>query len=142
MAQSAASKAKKARAALKYFDGQPFSALSGHVDRYKGIRIDADKIDPSTSADDFRAQLVNTIKTYREQQFRGVWLKLKKEHAHLAGVAVQDAGFNFHHAKEDYLMMTQWLDTTMPNKMPGFASYYVGVGGLVLNKERDKLLCI
>ena len=39
-------------------------------------------------------------------------------------------------------MMTQWLDDSMPNKMPGFASHYVGVGGLVLNKERDKLLCI
>ena len=26
--------------------------------------------------------------------------------------------------------------------MPGFASHYVGVGGLVLSKDRTKLLCI
>jgi len=78
---------------------------------------------------------------YRSQGFRGVWLKLKKDRAHLAGVAVQDSGFSFHHAKDDYLMMTSWLDEG-PNKMPGFASHYVGVGGLVLNKERDKMLCI
>lgn len=38
-------------------------------------------------------------------------------------------------------MLTKWLPST-PNTMPGFASHYVGVGGLVLNKDRTKLLCI
>ena len=62
-----------------------------------------------------------------------MWLKLEKKNMHLAGVAVQDAGFTMHHAKDDYLMMTQWLPRDQPNKMPGFASHYVGVGGLVLS---------
>lgn len=26
--------------------------------------------------------------------------------------------------------------------MPGYATHYVGVGGLVLNKDRSKVLCI
>ena len=90
---------------------------------------------------EFRELITNTIIVYRAQGFRGVWLKLKKDKAHLAGVAVQEAGFNFHHAKDDYLMLTQWLPETK-NPMPGFASHFVGVGGLVLNKDRTKLLCI
>lgn len=46
-----------------------------------------------------------------------------------------------HHAKDDYLMLTKWLPKTL-NKLPHFASHYVGVGGLVLDKERKKVLCI
>ena len=60
---------------------------------------------------------------------------------HLAGIAAQEQGFKFHHAKEDYLMLTKWLPQT-PSKLPGFASHYVGVGGLVLDKERKHVLCI
>ena len=37
--------------------------------------------------------------------------------------------------------MTQWLPDS-PNTMPGFASHYVGAGGLVLNADGTKLLCI
>lgn len=60
----------------------------------------------------------------------------------MAGVAVQEAGFKFHHAKEDYVMMTKWLPEGEESKLPGFASHYVGVGGLVLNQDRSKILCI
>jgi len=99
-------KKKATRAALQFFDGAPLQALSGHVDRYKGIRIADDKIESSASVDEFRGLLTRSIQVYKENGFRGVWLKLKKDKAHLAGVAVQDAGFSFHHAKEDYIMMT------------------------------------
>ena len=61
-----------------------------------------------------------------------MWLKLTTDKAHLAGVAVQDAGFKFHHAKDDYIMLTNWLSKEQ-RKIPSFASHYCGVGGLVLN---------
>ena len=38
-------------------------------------------------------------------------------------------------------MLTKWLPQTL-NTMPGFASHYVGVGGIVLNSDKTKLLCI
>ena len=81
------------------------------------------------------------MNVYRDQGFTGVWLKLRVDQAHLAGVAVQDAGFEFHHTKPDYIMLSQWLPSS-PTKLPGFASHYVGVGGLVLNKDKTKMLCI
>ena len=71
-----------------------------------------------------------------------MWLKLDKEKAHLAGVAATQGGFDFHHAKKDYVMLNKWLATGESNKLPGFASHFVGVGGLVLDSTRTKLLCI
>ena len=79
---------------------------------------------------------------YKREGLRGVWLKLPKDRTHLAGVAIQDAGFEFHHAKGDYLMVTKWLPEDQPNKMPGFATHYCGVGGLVISKDKSKILCI
>ena len=38
-------------------------------------------------------------------------------------------------------MLTKWVPQT-PSKLPGFASHYVGVGGLVLDKDRKHVLCI
>lgn len=39
----------------------------------------------------------------------------------------------FHHAKSDYVMMTRWLPENEENKLPHYATHYVGVGGFVLN---------
>lgn len=37
-------------------------------------------------------------------------------------------GFVFHHAKSDYVLMTNWLSNEA-NKLPHYASHYIGVGG-------------
>lgn len=39
-------------------------------------------------------------------------------------------------------MMTKWLDKSCESRLPGFASHYIGVGGLVLNSDMTKMLCI
>lgn len=70
-----------------------------------------------------------------------MWLKLDRENSHLARDACA-AGFDFHHAKKDYVMLNKWINPDLENKLPGFASHYVGVGGMVVNKAKDKILCI
>lgn len=64
------------------------------------------------------------------------------------GEAVSSYGFEFHHAKPEggmsgmgYVMLTKWIPET-PNKMPRYASHYIGVGGLVLSKDGLKMLAI
>ena len=99
-------------------------------------------IDPKIEVDKFREKLLQTVDVYKKEGLRGVWLKLPKDRAHLVGVAVQDAKFEFHHAKDDYIMVTRWLPEGTLNKMPSFATHYVGVGGLVLSKDKSKMLCI
>jgi ADP-ribose pyrophosphatase YjhB (NUDIX family) len=39
-------------------------------------------------------------------------------------------------------MLTKWIDPREESKLPGFASHYCGVGGLVLNEDRSRILCI
>ena len=69
-------------------------------------------------------------------------MKLVTDKAHLLGVAVQEAGFQFHHAKDGYVMLTNWLPEGVESKMPSFASHYCGVGGLVFNHDQSKMLAI
>ena len=38
-------------------------------------------------------------------------------------------GFRFHHALDDKAVLTRWLDETMPNKIPPFATHQVGCAG-------------
>ena len=38
-------------------------------------------------------------------------------------------------------MLTKWLRDS-ENNLPGFCTHFVGVGGLVLNKEKTKVLMI
>ena len=73
---------------------------------------------------------------------RGVWLKLTSELSHLIDIAIKKGKFRFHHAKDDYVMLTRWMKDSEPSKLPLYASHYVGVGGLVLNKMKDKILSI
>ena len=78
---------------------------------------------------------------YKKEKFRAVWLKLSVDKAHLAGIAVQ-AGFTIHHAKDGYIMLAIWLPTDEENKIPSFSTHYIGVGGLVLNKDHTKILAV
>ena len=39
-------------------------------------------------------------------------------------------------------MLTNWLPKEEPSKIPNFATHYCGVGGLVLNRDRTKILAI
>ena len=119
--------------ASKFFDGKSMNLLSGSIDRYKGITIcdtlEASKLGPS-------------LAQYKKDGLRSVWLKIPKSEMHLAGVATQEHNFDIHHAKPDYLMLTKWLDPTSESRLPDYCTHYIGVGGMVMNQARTKLLCI
>ena len=65
MAKNPVQQARATRSALKFFDGAPHKALSGHIDRYRGIRIDDESIAPGTSVEEFRSLLTHTLGVYR-----------------------------------------------------------------------------
>jgi hypothetical protein len=114
--------------------------LTGKVDKYKGLTISEDSV--VTDSEKFRQQMIDSVKKWESEGIRGVWLKLSENNAHLIDIALKEVAFKFHHAKEGYVMMTKWMDKQMINKMPSFATHYIGVGGLVLNKDRTKILAI
>ncbi|KAL4429161.1 hypothetical protein ABPG77_010140 [Micractinium sp. CCAP 211/92] len=111
--------------------------LQGHEDAYSGLILDPDSL--PESPEEFSAVLAASLDAWRQHGYRGIWLKVPRHRAHLVGHAV-DAGFEFHHAERDYVMLTQWLPTDCENKLPPNASHQVGVGAFVLNDRREVLV--
>jgi 8-oxo-dGTP pyrophosphatase MutT (NUDIX family) len=85
----------------------------------------------------FRQQLHHSLQTWKTEGYLVVWLEISIVRAALIPVAVE-AGFTFHHSAEDYLMLTHRL---VPDAfVPGYATHYIGAGGVVLNDNRELLV--
>lgn len=114
--------------------------LTHSNDRYNGVLIDAGSLprDPR----EFEARLASSVEAWTKDARRGVWLTLPSTHLELAPVAVKH-GFEIHSAAKDSgLQLTKWLPHDTPNTLPAPASSYLGVGCLVLNRARDKMLVV
>lgn len=48
-------------------------------------------------------------------------------------------GFDFHHAKPGFVMMYKWLPTGISANIPEYAHTMIGVGGIVVNENRQIL---
>lgn len=103
---------------------------------FRGIVINTETL-PET-AEAFSRRLAASLATWKEEGYRVVWLEVPLARARLIPVAVE-AGFVFHHSSEAYLMLTCRLEEEA--FVPGYASHYIGVGGVVLN-ERQELLVV
>ncbi|KAF3785128.1 Nudix hydrolase 8 [Nymphaea thermarum] len=53
--------------------------------------------------------------------------------------AYKDEGFKYHHAEPGYVMLTYWIPDD-PCVLPANASHQVGVGGFVMNENREILV--
>ena len=102
-----------------------------------------------TDPDAFRDNLSASLVAWRDEGYKVVWLEVPIGLAALVPVAVA-AGFSFHHSGErpnlyspgmeddQYLMMTLQLE---PGAfIPPFATHYIGIGGVVLNDDRELLV--
>lgn len=70
---------------------------------------------------------------------RGLWLTIPAAcHAYIS--AARSAGFDFHHATPEGIVLTRWLPKT-PSPLPRFAFTLIGVGGVVLD-ERGHVLMV
>ena len=125
----------------KQFNGKESGVLSGTLDRYKGITITND-ISEFVCKDKWNQTLAKSIETYKKEGFRAIWLQIPHQNLHLAAEATANHNFKMHHAKCDYLMLNKWIDPSSESRLPDFATHYVGVGGVVLNREKTKMLCI
>ncbi|GAB4824032.1 hypothetical protein N2152v2_011078 [Parachlorella kessleri] len=110
--------------------------LTGQEDAYDGLILDPATL-PATPAE-FAEMLPTALQSWRDNGYRGIWLQMPQSKAHFVGHAV-DAGFEFHHAEKDYVMLTQWLPGG-ENKLPPNASHQVGVGAFVMNERREVLV--
>ena len=103
-------------------------------DRYDGVIV-IEKSLPD-SKEDFERSLKHSLRVWKADGRRGIWLKIPSPKIDFAQVALI-LGFVMHHAEKDYLMLTHWLSED-ENKLPSNASHQVGVGCVVVNPEGAK----
>ena len=88
--------------------------------------------------EEFRQRLEHSLRAWKAQGSKVVWLELPIALAGLVPAAVE-MGFTFHHTGDGYLMLTRRIvDGAF---IPPYASHYIGAGGVVVNGN-DELLVV
>lgn len=115
---------------------EDLNVLIGTVDRYNGITIDTEA--EPVVGDEFANRLQTSLAHWQQNSMRTIWFKVKTSHANIVPTLVEN-GFDFHHAKEGFVMMYKWLPTNLSPNIPQFAHTMIGVGGLVVNDQNQIL---
>jgi len=85
----------------------------------------------------FRTLLTRSIDQWTDDGYKVAWVELPIGKSALIPIAVE-AGFEFHHSGETYLMMT--LQLVEGAFVPPYATHYIGVGAVVLSDARELLV--
>jgi len=108
-------------------------------DRYGGVEVTV--ADGSPQIGRFDCELKESLRRWQSGGKRGVWLKLPLRAAAYVGPGVAN-GFSFHHAKDDYVLLTRWLPADSPNTLPKYSFTQIGVGGVVVNGKDEVLMVV
>jgi ADP-ribose pyrophosphatase YjhB (NUDIX family) len=109
--------------------------LPSTLNAYGGVVVTP--ADLPTDINTFQTVLEASLVEWTRLGHKLVWLELPISQARFIHVATE-RGFVFHHATESYLMLTYKLVADTPSL--GYASHYVGVGGVVLDSENRLLV--
>ncbi|KAG2394358.1 Nudix hydrolase [Vigna angularis] len=114
-------------------ESKGIETLRAVEDQHGGVIV---SMEESMDSSVFAFLLEDSISKWKEQGKRGVWIKLAREHSNLVDSAVK-AGFRFHHAEPDYLMLVNWIANT-PDTLPANSSHRVAIGAFVMNAKREE----
>jgi 8-oxo-dGTP pyrophosphatase MutT (NUDIX family) len=111
------------------------NTLEHTVNQFRGVVIDpvmlpADLVECA-------ACLADSLQAWQAAGLKVVWLDLPIAAARYIPIATE-AGFHFHHSAEDRLTLTYRLEPEA--LIPGFATHFIGAGGVVLNDRRELLV--
>ncbi|CAH0701239.1 unnamed protein product [Spodoptera exigua] len=110
--------------------------FEGVTDRYNGITVDSQE--EPCEIDQLSNQLNESIRTWSEAKKRCIWFKVNIKDAAWVPVLANE-GFNFHHARDNFVMMYKWLPDT-PSNLPPACHTNLGVGGMVFNDKNEILV--
>ncbi|MCF7945971.1 MAG: NUDIX domain-containing protein, partial [Spirochaetia bacterium] len=109
--------------------------LPYEINRYGGALLDSSQI--SGTAESFSQLLERSLQKIQSEGLQLAWLFLPIQQAYLVPTAVSQ-GFIYHHADETGIELVLKLQQTAP--IPGFATHYIGAGGVVLNEKQELLV--
>ncbi len=110
-------------------------SIAYSANQFGGVVTDTDKLpdDPKL----FERALHRSLEDWTTMGYKVVWLEVPLANAALVPVAA-DAGFEFHHAEESYVLMT--LRIVEGSFIPPYATHYIGAGAVVTNKRNEILV--
>ncbi|MED6106287.1 hypothetical protein PIB30_003699 [Stylosanthes scabra] len=111
--------------------------LKGEDDKHGGVVVSVEEENPIEPLH-FSSLLQASISNWRQQGKKGVWIKLPIQHSNLVDTVVK-AGFRYHHAEPDHLMLVYWIPHS-PDTIPPNASHRVGIAAFVINNNREMLV--
>lgn len=116
----------------------PLCTFKGEKDRFNGLTIDLSKEQFKPS--EFISILKESLNKWHTDNNRCIWFKVNIQDAcHIPVLA--ENGFNFHHARDSYVMMYKWLPSDSEPNLPPPCHTNLGVGAMVFN-SRGQLLAI
>lgn len=118
----------------------PAPLLGTKEDRYGGVEVEVpESTDSSEAVARAGAELRGLLAEWQAAGKGGVWLRVPRSSAAFAGQATA-SGFEFHHARPGYVLLTRWLPTERPSPLPAYGFTQIGVGGVVLNSKDEVLM--
>uniref|UniRef100_A0A182PZY3 Nudix hydrolase domain-containing protein n=1 Tax=Anopheles farauti TaxID=69004 RepID=A0A182PZY3_9DIPT len=119
-------------------ENSPEGTFKGVKDRFNGITVDSNM--ETCSPDSFPTVLKRSLEHWIHSKNRGIWFKVHLSAACWIPELVNN-GFQFHHAKNTFVMLYRWLPTTESANIPPYSHTMVGVGALVMN-DRNQVLVV
>lgn len=114
--------------------------LKNEIDVYNSRYVDQSAVEENLT--NFESILDNTLSHFSESKVKGFFITISlKSHSHLFSL-LSNKNFVFHNAEGDKATLVSWLPKNRKNRLPGFSTHYVGVGGLVIDFETKKVLVI
>ena len=114
-------------------------------DHYNGVTIHLPDAVDTTS---FSQMLTRSLEAWQQQGRKGIWLYLSQAHVDKVAAAVA-VGFNFHQVSSSggsdstkTLILSKWLPTNVPNRLPAGPSHQVGVGCLVFHPTNTQQMLV
>lgn len=111
------------------------NVFEGKLDRYHGVTVSADNI--TLDNIQFENKLKDSLIQWQISGKKAVWFKIPLARSVYVPLLAQN-GFEFHHAKKEYVMMAKWLKTS-PNTLPPYPFTFIGVAGLAVNENGEVL---
>jgi ADP-ribose pyrophosphatase YjhB (NUDIX family) len=112
------------------------------VDTYNGVIIRIPENSPyilnpsnlDSLSSCFESHLTNSLHQWRQEGRRGIWIYIPTLQSSLIPICTK-LGFDFHSAQPGTLILTQWLPTNTPSRLPSGPTHQVGIGAIVLSLD-------
>ncbi|XP_035734948.1 nudix hydrolase 7-like isoform X1 [Vespa mandarinia] len=123
----------------KYIANMSIKCFQGHKDIYNGVTIHS--IEEPCPITVFSQCLQASLNIWSEQKKRTIWFHVHLSHSEWIPILVQK-GFKFHHAREEYVMLYNWLNKEIVCNIPPYAHTNLGVGAFVYNEKTSEILVV